>query len=304
MNKIKLFNQKKIIRNILLVIMILSLFAGCAKKAEPEIITTTTVAITTTTTSVATTTTTTTIKPLMSEKQKQVLDREIEKQKKKKYRTGVGNKSADDEYRNPNPEGDGGDINMANLSNDDNIEYQRLNPADLAVKDILSYKIEKIDSSEGKTRIAAILHTPCGWYPLNVYISETDAILRGEYPSNEATKDKLKGYTFVFIKALAELLNQIPVEKRDVCKISVLGHADPSYMSMKPDYSEESRIFNQSLSEKRANNTVKILTEQFNGILYSQVENLGGFGWSKLVKNSDGTTNYEQSRRIEINIIY
>jgi len=225
--------------------------------------------------------------------------------KKKNYRTKGGEKSDKSKYVNPNPEGEGRNIEMAGFS-DDNININSINsainPAYLTVKDILTYQIDKIDN--GEIKITAILHTPYGWYPLNEYVSDNEVVSRETQFNDENTQDILHDYTMQFIKALEVLFSKVPDEKRNSCKITISGHADPSYLSMKLDYGEDSRIYNQDLSQKRADNTEKILSSQFNGVSSQQINNLGGFGWTKPIKNSDGTINQKDSRRIDIIIVY
>lgn len=100
---------------------------------------------------------------------------------------------------------------------------------------------------------------------------------------------------------IAQILNDfikgIPDEKRQNAKFELYGYTDTAYRNGVSDESEESRIFNEKLSLKRAE-SIKAILETLN-IPEKNISVVKGRGFENLVYENK-IENPEKSRRVEV----
>ena len=116
--------------------------------------------------------------------------------------------------------------------------------------------------------------------------------------------------TAEIIFELNSFINEIPVDKRENAKFKIIGYSDNSFRNGIPDEGKESRIFNEELSQKRANFIKTILQEYFHVSPFNFIEVKGrGFQnpWKdKITENGKDIIKYnpEKSRRVEVFCYY
>ena len=116
--------------------------------------------------------------------------------------------------------------------------------------------------------------------------------------------------TAEIIMELNTFINDIPSDKRENVKFKIVGYTDNSFRNGIPDEGEESRLFNEELSLKRANFIKTILQEYFHVSDYNfSVVKGRGFEnpWKdKITENGKDVIKYnpEKSRRVEVFCYY
>lgn len=111
-------------------------------------------------------------------------------------------------------------------------------------------------------------------------------------PLNEENLESAEVFQLVY-----NFIKEIPEEKRQTAKFRLYGYTDTAFRNGVPDQGEESRIFNERLSQKRAE-SIKDILEELN-VPSENISIVKGCGFENLVYENK-MENPEKSRRVEV----
>lgn len=111
--------------------------------------------------------------------------------------------------------------------------------------------------------------------------------------------EEIKEYSSIVL-GLNDLINKIPIDKRDSAVFILLGYADTTLFNAIPEISERSNKFNTELSLKRAETVKTILKGPDFGIDPNKIVTQG-LGYSKNIAAEDDLWKY---RRVDIVVSY